>query len=294
MELFPGQNIKECRQNWIMAMETSPMVKRMIRDQKEQVQRWDKMAHLFAQEKRPPENIKAEERIIRDLQEKGALSGTTKVLDIGAGLGDLTFSLARVAESVTALEPSPAMAGILEQRALEKGIINIHVENRSWQEVDLDNEGLLKGFDLVVASMNPGVSGPDDLAKMNLASRGFCYLSRFSGLRGLYGFDGIWELFFHEDPGMESWDIIYPFNMLYALGYRPSLDFIVKENPGRVRVKQAGQMILASLWDYMDISPEVEKKVDAFIMARADKGFATYDKGVCQSRMIWQVSGKTR
>ncbi|WP_321414321.1 hypothetical protein [uncultured Desulfobacter sp.] len=48
-----------------MAMETSPMVKRMIRDQKEQVQRWDKMAHLFAQEKRPPENIKAEERIIR-------------------------------------------------------------------------------------------------------------------------------------------------------------------------------------------------------------------------------------
>ena len=292
MELFVGNDIEVRRQTWIEAIEASPLTKRLIRTQGAQIKRWDKMAQLFAKKKRPQGSGKAEANIIKRLQAKGALHSGARVLDIGAGLGNLTFRLAQVAESVTALEPSVAMARVLEDNALEKGMNNIHVERRRWQELDLDAEGLLSEFDLVVASMNPGVSGPDDLEKMNLASRGFCYLSRFSGLRGFYGFDGIWELFFYENPGMDPWDIIYPFNLLYAMGYRPALDFIVRDNSGRVKAEEAVQMISASLWNYMDETPEVQKTVEDFVMARSDKGLVKYDKGGCQGSMIWQADDK--
>ena len=289
MELFPGNDSRTWRESWLNAIDTAPMTKRLIRTEEEQIKRWDKVAKLFAENNRPPGSGKAEEAIVRQLRERGALKPGTRILDIGAGLGDLTFRLAETAGRVTAVEPSIAMADILNDRIRDKGLKNIQVDRRQWQDIDVEAEGLTAQFDLVVASMNPGVRGPEDLEKMNLASRGFCYLSRFSGMRGFFGFDGIWEMFFNEDPGMDPWDIIFPFNLLYALGYRPKLDFIIRDNMGRVPVDEAITRILASLWNYMEETPEVQTRVAQFIRERSDNGHIQYQKGFCQGVMIWQV-----
>ncbi|SMC97358.1 methyltransferase, FkbM family [Desulfocicer vacuolatum DSM 3385] len=291
MELFPVNNEQIWRESWLSAIEMAPMTRRLIRTEEELIKRWDKVAQLFANNKRPPGNGNAEKTIIRRLREQNILKPGARVLDIGAGFGGLTFRLAETAGHITAVEPSIAMAAILKERVHGNGIKNVHVDQRRWQDINVEAEGLVSQFDLVVASMNPGVQTPEDLEKMNQVSRGFCYLSRFSGMKGFWGFDGIWELFFNEEPGMDPWDIIFPFNFLYALGYRPELDFIIKENLDKVPVEDAVKRILASLWNYMDETPAVKKTVEQFVMDRSHAGFVKYQKGFCQGVMIWQVAG---
>lgn len=55
------------------------------------------------------------------------LDGTDQVLEVGAGTGFYTFDIARRVQSVTALERSPGMTGILRERIASAGTRNITV-----------------------------------------------------------------------------------------------------------------------------------------------------------------------
>jgi ubiquinone/menaquinone biosynthesis C-methylase UbiE len=63
------------------------------------------------------------------------LDSCRTALDVGAGCGALAVPLARRLCSVTALEPSPAMAGELRRWAVEAGLDNIAVVEAAWGEV---------------------------------------------------------------------------------------------------------------------------------------------------------------
>jgi FkbM family methyltransferase len=56
-------------------------------------------------------------------------------LDVGAGCGALAIPLARRLRTVTALEPSPAMARALRGWAAETGLDNVVVVEAAWGEV---------------------------------------------------------------------------------------------------------------------------------------------------------------
>ena len=77
--------------------------------------------------------------------------------------------------TVTALEPSAGMVEILKEKMAEKGIGSdrICIDQRAWQDVDVEKEGLSGQFDLVFASMSPGVNDPETLDKAMRASRKF-------------------------------------------------------------------------------------------------------------------------
>jgi SAM-dependent methyltransferase len=65
------------------------------------------------------------------------LKGCKSVVDVGAGCGAFALALARVLPTVTALEPSPAMAGLLRQRALSMGLSNIELIEAPFQEAEV-------------------------------------------------------------------------------------------------------------------------------------------------------------
>jgi hypothetical protein len=73
--------------------------------------------------------------------------------------------------------------------------------------------------------MTPGIDGPANLHKMIAASRRFCYLSAFAGRGWQRWYAELWQEFFDEPMGEPAHDIIHPFNLLYAMGYRPNLSF---------------------------------------------------------------------
>jgi len=60
------------------------------------------------------------------------------VLDIGAGTGNFAIPFARVARTVTAVEPSAGMASLLRKNAAARGLTNIHLVDARWEDADVE------------------------------------------------------------------------------------------------------------------------------------------------------------
>ena len=64
----------------------------------------------------------------------GLIEPACSVLEIGAGTGAFTLPVARKAASVTVVEPSPAMAALLEEKLRRNDVGNVVLQRRRWQE----------------------------------------------------------------------------------------------------------------------------------------------------------------
>ncbi len=71
------------------------------------------------------------------------LAGCRSVLDVGAGVGALTLSLAKAVERVTALEPSPAMMAELQENLARLRLDNVTCVPAAWGEVELPPHDLI-------------------------------------------------------------------------------------------------------------------------------------------------------
>jgi SAM-dependent methyltransferase len=72
-----------------------------------------------------------------------ALAGCRSVLDVGAGVGALTLSLAKAVDRVTALEPSPAMMTELQENLARLHLDNVTCVPAAWGEVELPPHDLI-------------------------------------------------------------------------------------------------------------------------------------------------------
>ncbi len=80
----------------------------------------------------------------------------SSILDVGAGPGTLAVPLAGVAGHVTAVEPSNGMADVMTDYAAQKGISNIEVVRKKWEDVDPVTD-LGDSYDIVFASHSLGM-----------------------------------------------------------------------------------------------------------------------------------------
>ncbi|MEG3224712.1 MAG: 16S rRNA (adenine(1518)-N(6)/adenine(1519)-N(6))-dimethyltransferase [Methanobacteriales archaeon Met13] len=90
------------------------------------------------------------DRIIRSAE----LSLEDTVLDIGAGIGNLTIPLSKVAGRVIAIEQDSKIAQILKERLREKGINNVEVLEGDAVRLDIPN------FNKVVSNLPYQISSP--------------------------------------------------------------------------------------------------------------------------------------
>lgn len=285
MELFPTKDQAFWEEVWVAAIEKAPAKY----NGNANVKRWDRMAPNFAKKVSGEEAARRKEKIFSMLTAAGALKSGTTVLDIGAGPGNWAIPMAESGAIVTALEPSGGMINELEKRMAEKGVDNIRVIQDTWQDIHLDGEGLGDGFDLVFASMSPGVRDPETLQKMMTASNGFCYLSTFSGGGWRNSYNAMWKTLFGKELKENSWDFIYPFNYVYSLGYRPAIQFNTWEYEREETVEDAAENILLFLEGQEEITPEVREKVGGYIEERSENGMYIQKRKVCQGAMVWQV-----
>ena len=79
-----------------------------------------------------------------------------RVLDIGAGPGNLVVPLAGKAAHVTAVEPASGMAQVLRENIAAAGLRNVSVIQKRWDDVDVPQD--LQGpYELVVISFAFGM-----------------------------------------------------------------------------------------------------------------------------------------
>lgn len=273
---------------WLETVMNSPM-RRRRRQGNDPMQRWNKMAGDFAERTSEKDTGDKRQKTLAWLCETGALRAGAKILDIGAGPGNWALPLARHGATVTALEPAGAMIKILEDRARTAEITGIEIRQATWQEIDLDALGWRGGFDLVFASMTPGVDGPEMLQKMITASKGYCYLSAFAGRHWQEWYGGLWRNLFNEELSGHVNDIIHPFNLVYAMGYRPELRFETWERQISWPRDKAMEDFATHLESYTEITAEVHAAIAAHVDEHSTDGLFCDTRSGCRGMMVWDI-----
>lgn len=250
------------------------------------VRPWDKRAEHFNHKVSGGEGSARTENVISFLEDEGALVPGMKIIDIGCGPGSITLRLAETADHVYALDPSQKMLQLLKQKIEEKGLKNITLLQERWQDIDLEKEGWLEAFDLSFSSMSPGVDAPPDMQKLLDSSKRFCYFSTFAGRRDKARQE-LWEMLMGEKFEEKSLDIMYPFNLLYAWGYRPSLRFHNQNQREYLSPEEAVREVKQFFHMALEVDEKVEGVIRNYIDQRLQNDKFLHESEACHGMMVW-------
>lgn len=102
-----------------------------------------------------------------------------RILDIGPGPGAFELLLAPKAKCVTAVEPASGMASVMEENLATRGITNVSILRKRWE--DVAESELALPFDLTVSSFSLGMEDlAESLGKMTRVTSGEVNIFWFS------------------------------------------------------------------------------------------------------------------
>ena len=236
----------------------------------------DRARSFLAQSREKPE------RIFQDI-EGLPLKPASRVLDIGAGPGTLAVPLAARVAHVTAVEPAAGMAEVMSEHAREKGVANLSIVRKRWEDVDCRKD--LDGpYDLVIARHSLGMPNIRDAIKaMCKASSQWVYLFWFAGDTGWEkAMVDLWpKLRGREYRSGPKADIL--FNVLYSMGIYPNMETVQMDYARKfpdidAAVKEFGEQ-------YMISSPAQEE----ILRGHLQKSLSRTDDGLQDSMTTRQV-----
>jgi len=276
---------------WEKARKSSKTEKRKIRDNKEVMEFWNRFAPKY-EKRHSPGNVDHRVQGVLDMfLQQQILNGETAVLDIGCGPGTHALPLAEICKSVTALDGAGEMCLELEKKVKEKNIGNIKVLHRMWEDVDIKKENMLKKFDLVLASMTTAVCDYETLDKMNQASRNNCCLIFWAQNSSNQARKELWKILFQEeDPGYGAASVIYPFNLLFSLGYYPEMRYIDSEWTYKEPVDEAIESLCRSFWLFTEITPYIKETITSYVQEKAENNIFSQKTKARLGVVTWSVN----
>lgn len=256
----------------------------------DQAEQWNRRADSFSRRVGGAQGNRRLEQVFRFLQQEDVLKDNSNILDIGCGPGSFAVPLAEAGHSVVALDPAQKMLDILRERITPGHSGRVITVLGLWEEIDINKMGWEKQFDLVFASMIPGVRDIDTLQKMIACSREWCYLSSFSGPRRYSLFEEV-HLELLGKPFLNHFnDIIFPFNILYALGYRPRLTF-AEMNQHKVDSIEDAVADLMDHFKFFAVNEDIhnlKEKVYDLVVKKAVDGKVAHEIRSNIGMMLWR------
>lgn len=142
--------------------------------------------------------------------------GQTTVVDVGAGNGRWTIPLARIARSVTAVEPSEAMLSLLRQNIAQANLNNIQIVPARWEEAIVEPHDVTVCAHAIYASRDLAAF----IGKMERQAKKRCYLAvRLPPHNSIIG-ELSHSIYGHRH---DSPNAIIAYNALYSLGIYASV-----------------------------------------------------------------------
>ncbi|MCO5385274.1 class I SAM-dependent methyltransferase [Desulfosporosinus sp.] len=282
------ENLEFWKNAWESAVISAPSKSKRIRSDKEIMEYWNKLSGSYEKET-AGENGKRLNEVIHLLETQGMITPESDILDVGCGPGIYTVPLAYKVRTVTALDGAAEMCNVVAGRAKNLKLDNIVLLNSLWEETNFEDEGLKNAFDLVFASLMPGIASYDTLIKFLSASRKYCCLIYFAGGVDDLVRSDLWRIIFQEDFESGGNDIVYPFNILYNLGFYPKIDYLDVSFEKTETVEEAIENLCNYYWLFSDITKEIRNKISAYVLEKADNGIFRQKSKSRLGILTWSV-----
>ncbi len=242
------------------------------RSLEETIEFWSRKAESFQKNIMSDKHKKKVIETLRWLQQEGVTLEGATVLDIGAGPGPFTFPLAETAQEIVALEPVESMVEYLRKKMNDEGYDNIHILPLPWEEVNIEKENFKEHFDLVVASMTPGIKNGETLRKALACSKKYFYLNAYAGKRENDMLNELWTRL--TGTKMPPWPdhIFYIHNLLYTEGYDLILNVWEEKRVEEHPPQEAAHNLLLSLQSYITPYPGLKEEIENFVQEKATNG----------------------
>lgn len=259
------------KEEWKNTLANSRYCKIKQRSKDEMKYYWDKLSKYY--DVRMTQDKRRVDKVFDILKSENCIGSSSSVMDIGSGTGIYTIPLAKLAKEVTAVDNSSSMCDILKEKTYKSEVNNIKIINEDWNGLDLKSLGLYKKFDLVISSLNPSINSFESICKMNESSKGYCCLISWAGAAKNKVCKDLNKIVLNRNYKKGGYDIIYPLNILYSMGYFPKLDYVdftwSLENTYEEAVYR---LIYENYWFYTDVTEEIKNKISTYVKENIKDG----------------------
>lgn len=218
---------------------------------------WDNRAAEFNKSVNPGNPDTRTKQIIEFLLYNNLLAKNSRVLDIGCGPGRFAVEFAKQTTAVTGLDISDKMLDYAVKNAKAANLTNTSFNNLNWDEVNLEEYGWNKRFDLVTAINSPGIHDLLTLKKMIAASKGYCFLSNFVDRADSVQDILRTEILKLKEVRFYSNTVYSILNILWLTGYYPSIAYVDTDRE-HIRTIEEAYVYYGTLFETENYS-DVEK-----------------------------------
>ena len=247
--------------------------------------RWEQYYAYLAEKalSTPTTEIIPDPPVVDWLVKEGILTQDSTVLDIGAGMGSYALPLAKVCREVSALEPVGACLDVLQHKAEQHDLKNIHCIHEFWECFSAE-----KIYDVTFSSMCPAICNAEELRRMESITGSTCCLVAVQ--RGSYDKHRkamMAGLQIKPQGGMTT-EAIHYINVLYLMGRQPNVKFFEVRKTSRV----SAETILEQYPIYFEIFG-IEKEtsiafLERYLAEHAVDGFLEDESYLRQALIYWK------
>lgn len=249
---------------------------------------WNKRSGSYAKNTENGGRQKKADEILEFLEECGFNPRGAKILDIGCGPGTLSIPLAKLGADVTALDISSGMLERLKD-AVKQESLPIHVMECSWWTADIDALGFRNEFDLVIASMTPGIKDAENFDRMMACSKKYCYYSNFLRREEDSSYREIRRSILGENLENIMSGAVFPIMYLYLSGYQPSVRInhsVFKEETGW---REAAERAIEFISRGRDFEDAVKDDIMDYYQKISSNGVYCFESNVYTGMMVWEI-----
>jgi len=252
---------------------------------------WDRMALDYDKNDTGKPSLAEQVEIdISELSEAGLIKEGMRVLDVGCGTGLIATAFAQHGMEVVAIDFSKEMLKQFRKNIPQDLNSKIRIIEADWNSVNLNKYNLKHYFDLSYASMTPAIRNPQSFLKFHNSSRHGCYYKLWAGKRIRSLHDKLSNHLCRELMSYTTWNFTMPFNLLCAMGYKPSIHYQKTSWEKSQQIEKFADHYMDYFSNLLDIPQnEARDKIVEYLKTIANNGIITEHYKGYKATLIWMV-----